>query len=628
MKINFYRFFLLTHLLTYSLSHCLSGQEINITSDKMEYDKLNGKSVFKGNVKLKAGGVSLSCDTAEMDTEKKDIYLEKVFFTSCNLENPHYQHYAKRVHLILEKEITAKNVVFYVDDVPSGALPYYYKSLREKKLKIDFKHGYNQSEDYFSRGFIGYRFSEQFFSKIYLDYYSYKGWGYGIEEIYNVGSKMQGSVYGYHIWEHDTRIRRWNARIYHQQNFTDAWSTQINSNLASDESFNNFYTRDWIRIYRAVDSSIAFTRNTGMSTARILFSRYDVFNSTDNKYLLTGMTVPSISYITNQTKIGKLPLYYEFSSKGEKTWIRDEDFYRTNADGSLKLTNPLRLTRKITLTSAAGVKTYWQDRFDKEDIEDIYRWTYNTDLNLDIRSLNFLDHQLGYYFEQEPDKRHDDYRGVIADKLRTKHSAYIDNLTVRFWTGLDIRRKLKEKIINFNKRLDGITSEFDYSIYNFLNIYYRNDYNVFYEKPNSVQLNSELRLSPDRFDKSKEKAYLKNGVSYERSTPHRLTLTYEVGLRPTTNWQVAYKMQSSFSYDFTEHRNNFNDYRCYERSVNVYRDLHCWEANFSYLDRVPLSAGEPNFYEFWFNIRIKSELGYKNSAVAESERERKWYPWR
>ncbi|MDO8735318.1 MAG: LptA/OstA family protein, partial [Elusimicrobiota bacterium] len=393
--------------------NCLYPQEINITSDKMEYDKLNSKSVFTGNVKLKAGDVSLSCDTAQMDIEKKDIYLEKAFFTSCNLENPHYQHYAKRVHLILEKEITAKNVVFYVDDIPSGALPYYYKSLREKKLKIDFKHGYNQSQDYFSRGFLGYRFSEQFFSKLYLDYYSYKGWGYGIEEIYNVGSKMQGSIYGYHIWEHDTGIRRWNARIYHQQNFTDTWSTQINSNLASDESFNNFYTRDWIRIYRDVNSSVAFTRNTGMSTGRILFSRRDVFNTDDNKYILTGMTVPSLSYITNQIKIREFPIYYEFSAKSEKTWIRDEDFYRTNANSSLKFTNPLRLTRKITLTSAVGAKTYWQDRLNKEDIKDIYWWTYNADLNLDIRSLNFLDHQFGYYFEQEPDKRHDDYHGVI-----------------------------------------------------------------------------------------------------------------------------------------------------------------------------------------------------------------------
>ena len=71
----------MTFFLTFSLSHFLyCEQEIDITSDKMEYDKLNSKSVFTGNVKLKAGAVSLICDTAQMDIEKKDIYLENVFF--------------------------------------------------------------------------------------------------------------------------------------------------------------------------------------------------------------------------------------------------------------------------------------------------------------------------------------------------------------------------------------------------------------------------------------------------------------------------------------------------------------------------------------------------------------------
>ena len=255
--------------------------------------------------------------------------------------------------------------------------------------------------------------------------------------------------------------------------------------------------------------------------------------------------------------------------------------------------------------------------------KDIYRWIYNADFNFNIRSSYFFNHQFGYYFEQEPDKLYDVYRGVIADKLRTVHSIYLDNLTIRAWTGLDIRRTLGEKIVNFAKRLDGVTSEIDYNPYKIWNIYYKNDYNVFYEKPNSVQIDSKLRFGTDRFDKSKETAYIKNGISYNRSTPNNLTFIGEIGLRPTPNWQVACKMQSSFSYDFA-------DYRYYERSVNVYRDLHCWEANFSYIDRVPLKTGEKNFREFWFNIRVKSNLSYK-SDTAESEiveRERKWYPWR
>ena len=186
-------------LFTYPLTR-LYGQQLNITSDKMEYDKLGLRSTFSGNVKLKVGDTSLSCDEVGVDANKKEINLKNVFFTTCDHENPHYHYYAKNVHLILEKEITAKNVAFYIDNVPLGILPYYYKSLVEKKLKIDFKHGYNRSKGYFSKGLIGYRLSEHFFSKVYLDYYSYKGWGYGLEELYNVDGKMQGAVYGYRIF--------------------------------------------------------------------------------------------------------------------------------------------------------------------------------------------------------------------------------------------------------------------------------------------------------------------------------------------------------------------------------------------------------------------------------------------
>ncbi|MFH1540546.1 MAG: hypothetical protein ABID79_01675 [Elusimicrobiota bacterium] len=611
-------------------------QEIDITSDKMVYDKLNDNVVFTGNVKLKIDDVFLNCEKATADIAKKNVSLDKCFFTTCNCEHPHYHYYAKNVHIV-EKKISIRNVFFYVGDVPLAVFPYYYyKSHQEKKLKIDFRPGYNKSEGYFSKGFVGYRFSSptnHFFSKVYLDYYSYKGFGYGFEEIYSVDNKMQGSVYGYRIKEHNTKTIRWNARIYHLQNLTNTLSLRINSNFASDESFNGYHTRDWIRIYRDVNSSVTLTRNTGVSTTRILFSRNDIFNTDNGKYLVDKAIVPSISYTTNQIKIRKFPLYYKFSIDGERAWLRsseihngEENFYKTNANTSIKLTSPYRITKKITLTSEVGIKTYWQDYSDKDENitypsrDDVYRWTYNTTLNLNIRSLNFFNHQFSYYFEQQPDKKHDDYRGVIVDKLKTAQSIYLDKLTMRVWTGLDIRRKIGEKIINFSKRFDGIISEIDYNPYKFLNIYYKNNYNVSYKKPNSIVLDSSIKI--------KKTSYLKNGISYERLTPNRLMLFTEVGFRPTTNWQIAYKMQSSFSYDFTDYKNNLQNCSYYERVINVYRDLHCWEVNFLYLDRIPIESGDKNCREFWFKIQTKPDIINKKSDTLEMEKERKWYPWR
>ncbi|MDD5687182.1 MAG: hypothetical protein PHE88_05040 [Elusimicrobia bacterium] len=618
MKNKFYRFFLF--LISYFLllaSFHYAEQEINITSENIEYDRINKKAIYSDNVRLKVGDTSLICKSAEVNIDKRELFLEKVFFTTCDAENPHYRYYANKVHVIINQKMTALNVVFYLDDVPSGELPYYYKSLKEKKLRVEFKHGYSQRDNYFSKGFIGYPISNAVYGKLYLDYFTYKGWGTGTEFNYRVPGKVEGSVYGYHIKEQDTLLERWNARIYHWQDLSHNWTARINSNMASDQSFNNFYTKDWIRIYGDLNSSVAFTRNTNQSSTNILFSRLDVFSLKENKYILTGMSVPSLSYALRQTKIKNLPLYYGFGANLLRAWSRVPDYYLTTGDSNFDLTSPLRITRSVTLTPSAGYVVYWQDRKTKLDLKDTFRNVYRTDVNLSIRSFYFLNHEFGHHFEQELYKKKDEYKGVLVNKLRTTQSIYLDNMTIRLWTGLDIRQRPYERIKYFVNRWDGVTSELDYSPYKFWNIYYKNDYNVLYEKPNSVQFSSNIKF------REKDNIYLRNDVSYNRATPDSLTFLGEMGIRPTRNWQFAYKMQTTF-------KNDIYNVQYYERAINIYRDLHCWEIDFSYVDRAPLvpTISRSNNYEFWFNIRIKPSSREKKNEQYEDEIERKWYPWR
>ncbi|GAG31921.1 unnamed protein product, partial [marine sediment metagenome] len=237
--------------------------------------------------------------------------------------------------------------------------------------------------------------------------------------------------YGYHIKEMDTHARRWNAKVYHWQDLTHNWTAQVNSNISSDETFNDSYTDDWIKIERDIDSSVAFTKTDPQSTARIYFSRYDVFDSTDNKYILTELTAPALSFRTTRIKIRKLPLYYKWEINGKRTWTKSSDFYLVTGNSNFDLTNPLRITKRITLTSGVGFTEEWKDRKSKIDTEDVFRSVYRTDLNLKIRSFYFLDHDFGHHFVQELYKKNDEYHGVLQNKLRTTQSLYLDNLTLR-----------------------------------------------------------------------------------------------------------------------------------------------------------------------------------------------------
>jgi len=256
---------------------------------------------------------------------------------------------------------------------------------------------------------------------------------------------------------------------------------------------------------------------------------------------------------------------------------------------------------------------YWQDRKSETELEDVFRAVYRTDVNLKIRQWYVLEHNIEHSFEQEINKKDDEYHGVLTNKLLANEWLYIDRISLHVWSGLNIRKKLNEKIINYRERMDNVVSEFDFIPYNQLDFYYKNDYNIVLDKTNSHQFSSSAKF----FRQNEESGYLKTGLSWEMLNPDSVTFLGEFGVRPTKKWQIAYKIQTSVN---TE-KHNMSNFNIYEHAINVYRDLHCWETNLSYTYRAP------NYSEFWFSIRLKP-ASKKDNKLYPEDMERQWYPWR
>ncbi len=593
-------------------------EEIEITSDMAEYDKTENRGLFSGNVKIKTAsggvGIDLSCDEARIDSAGKDILLKGAYFTTCDLEHPHYRVYAKNAHLVLNDRMTAENVVFYLGSVPVAYLPYYYKSLKNRPYRLELKPGYNRTNGIFGKGLFGYPISPNFYGKLFLDFYNLKGWGKGGELLYNAPGESNGSFYGYHIKEKDTGKDRWNLRLYHWEALPDGWFTQVNSNFMSDESFTNSYSDDWLRINNDITSSIAFTKNSSQATSRLFFSRQDIFDAAKGKFSPGNITAPSVSYNTSQIKMGRLPLYYSWGTAAARTWDSTTGYYLTNGSGNFNMTSPLSLARGMMLTTGFGLNESWQDRTSKTDAKDVFGTVYQTNVNLKIRSWYVLEHNISHNFVQQIGKKNDDYHGVLTNKITESEWLYLDKISLRAWSGLDIRRKLGENISSYRPRFDDVVSEFDFTPGGFTDYYYRNDYSVALRRVNSHQLSTSNKFYGAG---GAENGYLKTGVSYAASSPDSVTLLGEFGVRPDDKWQIAYKVQTSL----TAAGRSVSECRVYEQAINVYRDLHCWEADVSYTYRTP------DYYEFWFSIRLKP--GKKTSSTAYPEdMEKKWYPWR
>ena len=586
-----------------------------IDSGRASYDKTSGKAEFADNVTMRtvSGGVPLimNCDSAFIDLASKEIFMKKVKITTCDLHPPHYHFTSGKTRLYPDRYISASNIIFYAGKIPVFYLPYYYKSFKNRPLKIELKPGYNRRDGFYVEGMLGYPLSENIYGKLYLDYFAYKGWGKGGEVLYSADT-VNGSVYGYHIKEKDTGDERWNARLYHWQLLPHSWFAQINSNIMSDETFNDLYSGDWIRISRDIDSSVAFTKNMPQMTTRILFSRYDVFDSSAGVYKLQDSISPSVVLASSRIKIKKVPLYYSWSFNAERKWQSAVGDHILQSGGNINFTNPLRLSNKITMTSEIGLYGSWQEResLPVSEKKNIFLGNYLTDISWKIRTFQFLENTFGHHFEQGINRKNDEYHGVLVNKLRADQWIYLDEISVRTWAYLDLRTKLNENIRSLRNRLDGIITEAEYSPNKWLYLYFRNNYNAALRKPESNQISSEIRL----FKADREAVYFRAGFSNERVYPGQVVFTGEVRYHPVGKWRLAYKNQTFID---TEYR----EMSLYELAFRVYRDLHCWEADFSY------SVRNPSFSEFWFNIRLKPPLKKQDTLYPE-DMETKWYPWR
>ena len=63
--------------------------------------------------------------------DSNTLLAEDGIYTECELEEPHYHFHAKRMKLKIGQSVVARQVTFYVSDIPLMTLPFFYKDLKK-----------------------------------------------------------------------------------------------------------------------------------------------------------------------------------------------------------------------------------------------------------------------------------------------------------------------------------------------------------------------------------------------------------------------------------------------------------------------------------------------------------------
>ena len=408
-----------------------------LKADYLHFDRLNHRLIGHGNIILRENGGILTGDSLDynMETETANLKSPKAYaapwffqggtwekhedyyvgkdgsFTSCELPDAHYFFRAKRIHYVPNDRFWAWSTRMYVDGVPVFYMPFVQKPLAPQRVTFQAQPGFSSAEGTFAKTVTTVRYTDKVYQKVFADYYSDVGNGYGTELDYHPNKTLKGSFFGYYINPHTApdvqgapSDAQYNVRSYHWQQLSPEWTLQSNVNWRNNVSFNNlFYQQDINQAVSEVLNSVAVTQQSKKFNQHVvfqvdqqpdpgsdpLFAKTHIQNASLPAYTFTlyqtplwrkkhpelapgatgymlgplpeGVTTYSVYHAPLQKPDRIGPLYFSATAGAQENYERIDHLTRTKMNAQGAVSQSYTLTRDLTLTPSLNVQTRWQD---------------------------------------------------------------------------------------------------------------------------------------------------------------------------------------------------------------------------------------------------------------------------
>jgi LPS-assembly protein len=539
--------------------------------------------------------------------------IDNVAATTCNLARPHYTIRARHANIDLDRRITIYGGLFYLRDIPIFYLPIFSQPLGSgRKDSLEIRPGYNNVDGLVIRTIFGFPISKNSYGKLYLDFFSKRGWGEGAEYTYYEPNKIKGTVYGYYIKERTTGNERWNFRTSYWQRYNQLWIGQADADVLSDTSFNNIYAQDnWQRINQQLHSFVSFTRQSQTGNLRILAERFDVFNSSTGVFNPSIITAPAVTYTKYSRYNRLLKFYTNFSASFQNQYLSSYDYYLLTSNADYNITRDYRLTRKLTFKPRFGLSETWQDRTSKPDLSDRFVTRYYTDLNLRYRVARWVDWDLTYNYKLRSEVNSlyidyfaDDY-GEETNNFTFVNSMFAGRFTVRNTTGYNFRKARSIAPLNWYDKFRPLVNEVTWVPSFPLFMYVREENTLHPFSLSSVQMDSRIGNVEGR--------YISLGVFYQSYRSSEMDFSTGFGFWPNKKWRIDYNIWATSL-------NHFTGVRTSSQEVKLYRDLHCWELKL-------IGRTRPGNQEIYVQLDLKSSARNRRQLYPQGANE-EFYPWR
>ncbi len=271
--------------------------DVIIEADEIIYNELSSEVIATGNVKYKDKDVSISSDKAFLNLDRKTgkihhakIYYKKdnyhiygdeiekkgenyysspeAVFTTCDGTNPSWCFRGEKLEATAGDTLKAKDVSFRIKNFPVLYTPYLSAPIladRKTGLLLPL-FGYSDIRGFNLNLPFYWAISENRDATFYLDIYTKRGFGEGLEYRYVEPLNIKGEWWIYHLRDNELEKDYYEFKGIHKNFSSDSIGGFLNINLINEKDFyREFKTNLEIRTNRFLEStgeiSIPFTKS-------------------------------------------------------------------------------------------------------------------------------------------------------------------------------------------------------------------------------------------------------------------------------------------------------------------------------------------------------------------------------
>ncbi len=261
-----------------------------------------------------------------------DIYdIDDGYFTTCDIVNPNYFIYSKKMRLFYKDRIVAKPVVFLVNYFPVMFIPYAAFSVKTERASgiLVPEPGYNSVDGKTIENIaLYYHYKDYAEVLTALDWKEKTGWEARLESNYIKRYFFNGNLlarYQNRILSSTNKSQEWYLRARHHNDFIDSSTLTANLEFMSSKTIWESSANIDERLNERITSSVVYRKPIFGSSLTA------GANYTDNLTAETKqITLPTISY-----SLPSKPLFELFTPKGQ-TAVKDKWWHNFSYSYSLR----------------------------------------------------------------------------------------------------------------------------------------------------------------------------------------------------------------------------------------------------------------------------------------------------